>query len=161
MNHSERPSGSTSIVCLSSCSEYDIMYLLKSHSSQSGLTWAKYFPSLSKRKEGPKEVAWVVGFCHCYAIVFEHVNMSLKAYVFLFVKQGWVNWLEDPRKCILYWIYRSPVSFLWKPTSGSLPVEEVEIACFQRNVCEPSSPVLLAENISTRMWQFFTLFTKH
>lgn len=49
------------------------------------------------------------------------------------------------------------MSFLWKSPSRSLLAEEVEIACFQRNVCEPSSPVLLAENINIWIWQFFIL----
>lgn len=98
-----------------------------------------------------------MGACHCYDTDFEDVNVSLKAYDFLFVKHGWVNWLEGPWKCVLYWTYIKPGEFLWKSPSRSLLAEEVEIACSQRNVCEPSSPVLLAENINIWMWQFFIL----
>lgn len=42
-----------------------------------------------------------MGACHCYDTDFEDVNVSLKAYVFLFVKYGLGQLARGPLKMCL------------------------------------------------------------
>lgn len=76
------------------------------------------------------------------------VFICLSRHLFLFVKQHQVNWLEEPWERVLYWIYM-------RPDELSLEVNQVAFCCRSRNsliqrkcVCKPSSPLLLAENVS-------------